>query len=304
VSHFLGVGWLALIVLALVRRETRRAAAPAALCALALLLLALGPVLHVGGRVVAAPTPYQLLSLFPPLTLEKSPARLVWLVQLCFALVAARAFAPLASGAAGRGAQALAFVLAAAALLEQGETLPLRSIEPRLHVPAEIVALADEPGSFAVLDLPYAGLPSAGGHPSHQVDALAMAFAAFHHRPIFFGLYPRAARAGEAALATRPLFAEIHRIERLAADAARAGVAPPPPRPPLEPATRDAIRRDLAELSIGAIELHDLRGAFPGTPRAIQFEVDLLCDFLRRLGPTREVDLSPGKGYSLRLFRF
>ena len=302
VSHFLGLGWIALVVVALARHDTRRAAAPAAWCALVLLLLALGPVLHAGGRPLPLPMPYRLLSLFPPLTLDKSPERLVWLVQLALALVAARAFAALA--ARGGGARLLAFALAAATLFEQGETLPLRSIEPRLRIPDEVAALANEPDSFAVLDLPYDGLPADGGHLSHQVDAFAMALGSFHERPIFFGVYPRAARRDEAALAARQLFIEIHRIERLAAAAAAAGATSAPPLPPLEAATVDAIRRDLAELSIGAVQLHDLRAAFPGTPRAIQLEVDLLGEFLRRLDPRRRFDLSPGKGYSLRLFRF
>jgi hypothetical protein len=303
VSHFLGVGWIALLLLALLLPDARRAARPALACAALFFLLALGPVVHVAGRLTGVPGPYALLSRVPPLALDKSPERLVWLVQLCLALAAARAFASLwdAGGARRRG---LALALAAATLLEQGETLPLRSIEPRLRVPDEVAALAREPGDFAVLDLPYDGLPSCGGHLSHMVDAFAMAFGAFHRRPIFFGLYPRAARAGEAALSARPLFAEIHALEKLAADAARDGSAAPPPLPPLSAERLEAIRRDLAELSIGAVELHDLRAAFPSTPKAIQIEVALLREFLLRLGPKRESLLAPGNGYSLRLFRF
>lgn len=303
VSHFLGVGWIALLLLALLRRDARRAAWPAFASAALFFLLALGPVVHVGGRLTGVPGPYALLSLVPPLALDKSPERLVWLVQLGLALAAARALASL-WGAGGTARRGLALALAAATLLEQGETLPLRSIEPRLRVPDEIAALAREPGDFAVLDLPYDGLPLCGGHLSHMVDAFAMAFGAFHRRPIFFGLYPRAARPGEAELAKRPLFAEIHALEKLAADAARDGSSTPPPLPPLSTERLDAIRRDLAELSIGAVQLHDLSVAFPSTPKATRIEVGLLREFLLRLGPKRESLLAPGNGYSLRLFRF
>src|SRR5262249_55676945 len=161
----------------------------------------------------------------------------------------------------------------------------------------EVAALAREPGSFAVLDLPYDGLPSCGGHLSHMVDAFAMAFGAFHERPIFFGLYPRAARRGEAELAARPLLAAIHRIEQPAAAAGGAAGAPAPPLPEFTKEELDRIRRDLDDLSIGAVLLHDLHEAFPAAPRSIRFEVELLGEFLRRLGPKRESALSAGKGY-------
>jgi len=303
VSHFLGVGWIALLLLALLRRDARRAALPALASAAFFFLLALGPSIHVAGRLTSVPGPYALLALVPPLALDKSPERLVWLVQLCLALAAARALASLWT-AGGTARRATALALAAATLLEQGETLPLRSIEPRLRVPDEVAALAREPGEFAVLDLPYDGLPSCGGHLSHMVNAFAMGFGAFHEKKIFFGLYPRAVRSGEAGLAARPLFAAIHRIEHLAADAARDGSATAPPLPELTNEQLDQIRRDLADLSIGAVLLHDLHEAFPATPRSIRLEVELLGEFLRRLGPKRESALSAGKGYSLRLFRF
>lgn len=305
VSHFLGVGWIALLLLALVLRDARRAALPALLAAAFFLLLAFGPLIHVAGRLTRVPGPYALLAQFPPLALEKSPERLVWLVQLCLALVAARALASLAAGG-GALRRGCALALAAALLLEQGETLPLRSIEPSLRIPDEIAAMAREPGSFAVLDLPYDGLPAAGGRLSHEVNGLAEAFGSCHERPIFFGIYPRAARPGEAELAKRPLFAVIHRIEAIA-DAAKRGSPggdPLPPLPELDAATLDACRRDLHDLSIGAVEVHDLSAAFPGGQRNVAVEAPLLCAFLRRLGPRTEAGLSPGNGYSVRLFRF
>ena len=302
VSHFLGVGWLALLVLALLLRDVRRAALPALLCAAFLWLLALGPVVHVAGRLTRVPGPYALLAAVPPLALEKSPERLVWLVQLCLALVAARALASLWAGGGARRAGAVA--LAAALLLEQGETLPLRSIDPRLRIPDEVAALAREPDSFAVLDLPYDGRPAAGGTLSHPVNALAQAFGSFHERPVFFGLYPRAARPREAELAQRPLFAVIHQIEQIARAAPRREGGALPPLPDLDDATLAACGGDLKDLSIGAVLVHDLSGAFPGSGRNVAVEAPLLAAFLRRLGPRSETVLSPGNGYSVRLFRF
>jgi len=294
VSHFLGIGWIALLVIAAAARG-ERAGRRALLLGLALLALAVGPVLHWRGAPLA-PMPYALLSFVPALALEKSPERLVWLVELAFALAAARGFERLAFAADGtwrRIGGAVAAALALLALLEQGETLPLRSIEPRVRLPDETAAMAREPGSFAVLDLPYDSRPP-HGEMAHVVNALAMAFGAAHERPIFFGLYPRAARRGEAALAARPLFAAIHRIEA----SCRAGTPPPD----FADAELEAMKRDLADLSIGAVQLHDVTFVPERPPGS--GERGRLLDLLRRLGPRSVRRLEPGNGYSVTLFRF
>jgi hypothetical protein len=293
VSHFLGFGWIALLLVAAVRGG--RGARRALLLGLALLAFAVGPFLQICKHPIA-PMPYSLLSLVPPLALEKSPTRLVWLVQLCFAIAAARGFERLAFASDGswrRGAGLVALALAALLLVEQGETVPVRSIEPPIRIPPEIAALAREPGSFAVLDLPYDSRPPAGSM-SHVVNALAMGFGADHERPIFFGLYPRAARLHEAELAKRPLFAAIHAIEAAARDRG--------PPTPFTDADLAVIRRDLDDLEIGAVLLHDLSiepERFPGGAERAR-----LREFLRRLGAKQETALAAGKGYSVSLFRF
>jgi len=60
-----------------------------------------------------------------------------------------------------------------------------------------------------------------------------------------------------------------------------------------------AMRRDLAELSIGAVQVHD----FSVIP-ARAGEREPLRALFRALAPRREQELAPGAGYRLTLFRF
>jgi hypothetical protein len=289
-SHFLGLGWMALLALALVLPcgGARRLLGGALL----LLVMAAGPVLKIGGEPLVF-LPWKLLDLVPPLAIEKSPTRLLWLVQLFAALAAGRVLAATAGppGARARGLRlALAGLLALTTLAEQGDTLPLRSVAPPLRVPAEVAAMAAEPGRFAVLDVPFDGVPE--GQVAPGVSHFAMAFGAAHERPIFFGVYPRAARPGLAQLRQRPLFQAMAAI----GVAVRDGTPPPTEYGEAELA---AMRRDLAELSIGAVQVHD----FSVIP-ARAGEREPLRTLFRRLAPLREQDLSPGAGYRLTLFRF
>jgi hypothetical protein len=291
VSHFPGVGWLALIAAAALARG-EKAGRRALLLALALLVVALGPALKWMGEPLVT-LPYAALQYAPMLALEKSPERFVWLVQLALAFAAARGAERLALAEGGgwrQRAGPLAAFLACLALVEQGETLPLTSIDPRVRVPDEITAMAREP-RFAVLDLPWDGVPPEGSM-SHVVNAMAMGFGASHEQRIFFGLYPRAARKGLAELEARPLFAAIRGIETSAREKE--------PPPGLDDAALEEIRKDMADLSIGAVQLHDVQF----DPERWPGERQRLLDFLRRLRPKSEARLEPGKGYSLTLFRF
>ncbi len=298
VSHFLGVGWIALLLLALLA-PAQRAGRRSLLLALALLALAVGPYLQVRGEPLL-PMPWLVLQQVPLLAIEKSPTRLIWLVQLAAALAAAFALDSLLGAANGRARGlrvALAALLALATLVEQGETVPLRSVDPRLTIPPEISALAhelppplDPRGGFAVLDLPYDGVPP-HGTTSHGVNGFAMALGAAHERPIFFGLFPRASRPGETERAARPLFQALERCRNLPPGELLA---------PLAPGEADAIRRDLTELSIGAVLIHD----FAVEPERSPGERQRLRELIRALAPLREQPLSIGKDYTITLFRF
>ncbi|MBM4016587.1 MAG: hypothetical protein FJ293_16710, partial [Planctomycetes bacterium] len=93
-SHFLGLGWMTLLALALPLRDgggARRLLG----AALLLLVMAAGPVLRVDGEPLLF-LPWKLLDFVPPLAIEKSPTRLIWLVQLFAALAAARVLVALA----------------------------------------------------------------------------------------------------------------------------------------------------------------------------------------------------------------
>ncbi len=291
VSHFLGLGWLALLAIALVARDGGTGRKSLWL-ALALLAFAVGPVLSWRGQPITY-APWVVLQLAPWLAIEKSPTRLVWLVELFAAIAAARAFEWLAFDATGKRRRLgvpLAGALALLTLAEQGETVPLRSCEPRIKIPPEIAALAHEPGNFAVLDLPYDSGPLSD-QLSHCVNGLAMAFGAAHERSIFFGLYPRAARPREPELAARALFSTLRRCEML---------PPGAPLPELSAGDLAAIHRDLAELSIGAVLVHDVAfdpERFPGGRQHLR-------ELMRRLAPKSETPLQPGVGYTVTLFRF
>ncbi len=288
-SHFLGLGWIALLLCALFGRDggARRMVG----MALLLLLFAVGPVLKVAGHEVA-PMPWMALQLVPPLAIEKSPTRLVWLVQVFAALAAARVVAGWLDGAKpGGGAwrRVAAGALVVATLAEQGDTVPLRSVAPAIRIPDAIAAMAAEPGDFKVLDVPFDGVPPCGTT-AHGVNAFAMAFGAAHERGIFFGLYPRAARPGLAALYARPLFAAMKRIETL---------LPGETLPPLSADEIAAMRRDLAELEVGAVQVHD----FAFIP-ARAHEREPLRQLFRQLSPRSETRLAPGNDCSITLFRY
>jgi hypothetical protein len=296
VSHFLGAAWIALALVGLATRGGRRAA----LFALGALALAIGPLLHWRGAlhgpvfelfgVKLTPWPFSWLAHVPLLSLEKSPTRFVWLVQFGLALAAAFGLERIAFHRDGRARRVGALAAGALALLatfEQTETVPIRSTQS-IAIPPPIAAMAREPGHFAVLDLPF----DRPGDVSHCVNALAMAFGAAHERPIFFGLYPRAAREHEAELEARPLFQLLRRCET----AGRDGSAPPT----FTEGELAAARRDLAELSIGAVQLHDVAG----DPERSPGERARLRALLRQLRPASEQTLRPGNGYSVDLFRF
>ena len=299
VSHFLGLGFTLLIALGVTTKGARRAFG----FGLALLVIACGPVLHWRGALLPVPLPYALLGYVPALSIEKSPTRFLWLAQLCFAFAAAKGVERLAATFQAGGTMRrfvgpiAAAALALLTLIEQSDTVPLRSIEPAIAIPPEIAALADDPSFKAVLDLPYDGRPPSGAQ-SHAVSALAMGFGAAHQKALFFGLYPRASRTGEAELAARPLFALIHRCEQSARDGA--------PNDSFNAAELAAAQADLAALEIGAVLLHEVAidpPRYPGVNGQPGEHARLLA-LLRALQPKSEQRLAAGAGDTITLFRF
>ena len=151
---FLGFVPLALAAVALWRDPHR--ARPWAIAAALFALLALGPVLQIGGVARGVPLPYALFGYVPLLSVARVPDRLSLVVTLCLAILAGLALVALGRRAGGRigarGRVALAAGLVAVLLLEHlAIPFPLEAVSPPPFY--RQLAAAGEPGT--VLELPY-----------------------------------------------------------------------------------------------------------------------------------------------------
>ena len=120
-NGYLGVGLLAVAVAAVVAGWRRTVVRAAALFAAAMLLLSLGPHLHVGGRQLPVPLPFDLLVRLPLLRYIQAN-RLTVYVYLAVALIAATALAAVWKR---RHGIPLAGILAAAIVVPLLPTVPL-----------------------------------------------------------------------------------------------------------------------------------------------------------------------------------
>jgi hypothetical protein len=126
-------------------------------------LLALGPWLHVGGRVLPVPLPYLLLThLFPFLNLGGAPVRFMVMVYLCLAAVVGLGVTELCRRLNGRQRTVVHTILVVGLLLEYA---PQPYTTTRYFVPPFYQALARQPDTGdVVMDLPPDRLqPFAGG---------------------------------------------------------------------------------------------------------------------------------------------
>jgi hypothetical protein len=154
-------------------------------------LLALGPVLQVNGQPTGIPMPLALLQHLPIIGLMRAPERFVFLTYVAFAALAGSAIADFGLQIAdyrNRGHFALrtphsAIVAGLVALLLLEMPLHVRYMEPMVE-PASMVALGQEPGPGAVLELP---LTQHG-----WVDTPRMFNQIAHGRPITSGYLSRA----------------------------------------------------------------------------------------------------------------
>jgi hypothetical protein len=278
VSSFLGFAWWALILLALCCTPSRRWRGPL-LFAVATAALAMGPVFYFLGIALPLPTPYQALRWLPLVGLSKSPIRLLLLVQLGLAVLAGlgvqRLWPAALRTARERLAAAATLGLLSLALFEQSETLPLQSVGP-FKVPPAIAALARDPRPGAILDFPYDGLPL----PAHRVTATAMALAAHHQRPIFFGLFPRASRTN----------LEIWKNTQLRQDLEALGSGQ-------QPVPDAQVLRDLEALDVRAVQVHE----FADSPPPVQESVRVAqAYFGALLGAPQSLPIGPG--YQVHLY--
>ena len=290
VSFFLGLTALALVALSLcgARRRTVLAVWIAVLC---VFVFALGPVIRWRDTALIS-GPYAWIAKIPPFGLDKSPVRAVFLVEVGLALLAGIGFQRLLQWTRWTGPRTALATLAVSGLLafELGETLPLRSIEPRIEIDARLRELVPAERRGAVLDLPYAD-PATGG--SHRIDSLSQALGAVHHKPIFGALYPRATRRNAARWESTFLCAALRALWNAPAETETAALIAP-----MTEEQRMSIRDDLVELDVGWIFVHHLADDPPARQRFSERIAALLraCD----LGEERE--LSFGAHWTVTAF--
>jgi hypothetical protein len=177
-SVYIGYSVWALVAIAVARLRRIDTGALWLVLLIVCFLLALGPRLQVGGQTVSSlPLPYQwLVSAAPFLEIGGVPIRIIVMVTLAAAILAAHGFAALSMGG-GAGAAARAFVM----LVLVVEYLP--STIPASHpdVFTYVTTLANSRGNEAFLDA--TGRPPQGG--------LELYYQTIHHKPIGFGYTSR-----------------------------------------------------------------------------------------------------------------
>jgi hypothetical protein len=172
------IGAIALALALLGVWKARRDALPWAIMAFVLLLLALGPVLRLGGQLYpAVPMPYRLAARLFVVRLLRFPARFNMFLALPVAVLAAHGATQVLALARRRGkrtAVSLSCLLGAATLFEYWSA-PIPLEQPQ--VSPFYVQLAAEPGDFAVLNLPI----------GPNKSKLYMFAQVTHHHPILQG---------------------------------------------------------------------------------------------------------------------
>jgi hypothetical protein len=170
------VGW-ALLILAAISWKRRKSPqtyfAFWATMAVVFFLLSLGPSLGAFGHDLRIPMPYAAFEkLFPPLRMSGVPVRMMCMVQIALAVLAACGWSSLQATARGRA------VIAALAMLALIETAPAPLLHTLPSTPPYVTALATLPDRGGTLDLVsdmYNGL-------YHQT---------IHAKPLAFGYISR-----------------------------------------------------------------------------------------------------------------
>jgi hypothetical protein len=173
-SLHIGLSVIVLMVCARGRRDLR---IWWALCGL-FGLLALGPVLHVGGRPLSGPVlPYAWLTrLFPVLAISGCPARMVVMVTLSAALLSAAGWATLLGGSGWR--RGAAFVLVGVMVVEY---LPSLGPPTRLSPPPYVEQLR--------------GAPPGGAMDLGREAGAMLFYQTIHQKPLAFGYLARLPRS-------------------------------------------------------------------------------------------------------------
>jgi hypothetical protein len=188
-AAYVGVVALALALVGV--WKARQSALPWLATGLVLFLLALGPVLRVAGQLYpAVPMPYRLAARLPLVQLLRFPERFNMFLALPVAMLAAYGLTAVLGWTRQRGmwATAAAACLLGAVVLFEYLAIPV-TLE-RHPVSSFFVGMADEPGDFAVLNLPM----------GPQRSKWYMFTQTFHRRPILQGKTARFPEGAHAYL--------------------------------------------------------------------------------------------------------
>lgn len=174
-SVFLGYAVILFLVIAWVKRRDLEGAGPWFFLVGFFFLMALGPVLVVGGRIAYdGSMPYTLMeTILPFLKLSGVPIRMVVMVTLAASVLSAMAVTALQGTTRGR---APAFLLAALLVVEYLPA-PLPAVSPQ--VPEYVHALAELPDDGGVLDL------------AAPTKYLQLYYQTAHKKPMAFGYLAR-----------------------------------------------------------------------------------------------------------------
>jgi hypothetical protein len=189
------IGVIALALALLGARKGRRDALPWVAMAFVLLLLALGPVLRLGGQLYpAVPTLYRLAARLFVVRLLRFPARFNMFLALPVAVLAAHGATQALALACRRGRWTAVFLscLLGTAILFEYWSAPIPLEQPQ--VSPFYVQLAAEPGDFAVLNLPI----------DPHKSKLYMFVQVTHHHPILQGHASRSPQGTYAYLDGHP----------------------------------------------------------------------------------------------------
>jgi len=151
---FIGYAELGLAVYGAVSRWRDRGVRLWIVAAIIFALIALGPTLRINGQEHDLPLPFDLLAALPFFKGNRYPSRYSVMLALCWATLAGYGLHRLTGLLRGSGRKWV--VSAALALLVVFEHLSVPLPLSDFRVPPVYAAIADQPGDFAVLELPLA----------------------------------------------------------------------------------------------------------------------------------------------------
>ncbi len=151
---FVGYGVLGLAILGAVSRFRDRATRFWIVAAIVFVAIALGPTLRINGQEHELPLPFDLLLALPFFKGNRYPSRYSVMLALCWATLAGYGLHRVTSLLRGKGRRWVVSVAVVALVVFEHLSLPLPLSDFR--VPEVYDVIAEEPGDFAVLEMPLA----------------------------------------------------------------------------------------------------------------------------------------------------